>query len=61
MKRSEMLELIKKSVNRQATCAYGADYLAEEILAQLEDAGMKPPLTKRCPVLLTDKHVWEKE
>lgn len=34
---------------------------AKNILSVLEEQGMKPPLKKRCPVLLTDTHVWEKE
>ncbi len=37
------------------------DYLAEQLLEIVEEAGMKPPIKKRCPVLLTDTHVWENE
>lgn len=34
---------------------------ANYILKRLEKAGMKPPVTKRCPILLKDEHVWEQE
>lgn len=33
----------------------------EEVLSDLILSGMKPPLTKRCPVLLTNIHTWQKE
>ena len=34
---------------------------AGQILTMLEKAGLKPPLTKRCPVLLTNIHHWKEE
>ncbi len=34
---------------------------AGEILTMLEGQGMKPPVSKRCPVLLTEIHTWESE
>jgi len=34
---------------------------ADLILNLLENAGLKPPITKRCPVLLTQIHTWENE
>lgn len=34
---------------------------AEHILNVLQQLGMKPPLERRCSVLLTSEHVWEKE
>ena len=34
---------------------------AAYILKKLEKKGMKPPLTKRCPVLLTTINYWEPE
>ena len=34
---------------------------AKIILSKIEEAGLKPPLTKRCPVLLTNIHTWQKE
>ena len=37
------------------------DEFMDSVLQLVEELGMKPPLTKRCPVLLTDKHVWEPE
>jgi hypothetical protein len=39
--------------------AFYAD--AKSLLSKLEQAGLKPPLTKRCPVLLTTIHTWDKE
>ena len=59
MKRSEMLDKLTKAIafNRDLP----ANIVAEGILELIEEAGMKPPLKERCAVLLTDKHVWEKE
>ena len=34
---------------------------AEYILNKLEKMGMKPPLWKSCPVLLTREYYWEDE
>jgi hypothetical protein len=34
---------------------------ADVILTTAEEAGMKPPLRKRCSVLLTEKDYWEPE
>jgi hypothetical protein len=34
---------------------------AKTLLTKLELGGMKPPLTKRCPVLLTNIHYYEEE
>lgn len=34
---------------------------AENILSVLESFGLKPPIQKRCPVLLTQIHTWENE
>lgn len=31
------------------------------LLHFLEQEGMRPPVKKRCPVLLTENHVWELE
>lgn len=38
-------------------------YISDAIilLNAIEKAGLKPPLTKFCPVLLTKEHVWQKE
>jgi hypothetical protein len=59
MKRSQMLEHITDLIafNRNVT----ADKVAEAILNLVEEKGMKPPVFKRCPVLLTHDHFWEKE
>lgn len=60
MKRSEMLYIIVKIM-------HDADYhaprgkIANDILTNLEEAGMKPPVSKNCPVLLTTTHTWEPE
>ena len=34
---------------------------AKMVLDFMEGEGLKPPLTKRCPVLLTSIHTWESE
>jgi len=34
---------------------------ARHILYVLEKMGMKPPLTKNCPIVLDTRHVWESE
>jgi len=60
MKRSEMLEIINDIIFYN-NAGFGSDKLANEILSELELKGMKPPVKKRCPVLLTDAYVWEPE
>jgi hypothetical protein len=60
MKRSEMIDKITKVLDKWAIL-YGDRLMAETILDLLEKEGMKPPITKKCPVLLTDDHVWEEE
>lgn len=65
MKRSVMLAIIR------GTIRYNIGYigevheklpeLSEDILTTMETMGMKPPIKERCPVLFTDKFVWEKE
>lgn len=61
MKRSEAVQLILETFEFQGLGPQMREKDAYMILDALVRAGMKPPLTKRCPVLLTDKHVWEKE
>jgi hypothetical protein len=71
MKRSEVIaeiaelisvvryeDIINKSCG--ASIVDAKEY-AEIILSKLERLGLKPPLTKRCPVLLTNIHTWQKE
>ena len=56
MKRSEVLNELYRLLH----C--GPDYPTEdEILTKLEELGMKPPVAKHCPVLLTTSHTWEPE
>lgn len=62
MKRSKMIKIIAEEVRGITEIAFLSSLdIAERILETVENAGMKPPLKERCPVLLTDKHVWEKE
>jgi hypothetical protein len=61
MKRSEMrqklAELFKNVKHRNSS----DEELAEFVLIAVEGFGMKPPVEKRCPVLLTNTHAWEPE
>lgn len=63
MKRSEMLSVLNDAVIEAGISEkiYNSGEALDFVLKKLEEAGMKPPLKKRCPVLLTDTHVWEKE
>lgn len=61
MKRSEAIKLIMDVFEFQGTGIPMRYKDALAILNTLERCGMKPPLTKRCPVLLTTVHTWEKE
>lgn len=71
MKRSEVVaeiaELIsmvryEDAINRLGGASViDAKEYAEIILSKLERLGLKPPLTKRCPVLLTNIHHWQEE
>lgn len=62
MKRSRMIEEIKDLLVISFDCSrtYG-ESVAEDILVALEKAGMKPPVQKRCAVLLRETHTWEPE
>jgi intein/homing endonuclease len=65
MKRSEMLKKLENFLVKQELegiqIGSREDELANEILWILEEWGMKPPVKKRCSILLTDKYVWESE
>ncbi len=64
MKRSQVLEKLADMLEKQRRdLNNGSDYQdAEQILDYLErEVKMLPPLKERCPVLFTDKAVWEKE
>lgn len=64
MRRSEMVKAIKDLIECNLDNLYqipDATLVAELILYHQEKCGMKPPITKRCPVLLTQVHTWEKE
>jgi hypothetical protein len=66
MKKSEMVDniaciLVSQSPYPQAIDIYKIERLSKMILEEIEKSGMKPPLTKRCPVLLTPIHTWENE
>lgn len=62
MKRSETLKILKDALvdTCEVSCLIHPESL-DFVLTQLEQAGMKPPVEKRCPVLLRTEHVWEKE
>ena len=63
MKRSEMLEILNDAIIESGISEklYNHVDSLDFVLKKLEEAGMKPPVKKRCPVLLTDTHVWEPE
>ena len=63
MKKSEMITLIANEIRAMALQGDGKSFLvmAEEILTAMESKGMKPPIKKRCPVLLRDEFFWEEE
>jgi hypothetical protein len=60
MKRSEMVKRIADFIKYWEGHPR-KDVIADALLNMQEDAGMQPPLVKRCPVLHTDSHVWEDE
>lgn len=60
MKRSQALETIEWLLLK-GDGNISKQELAVIILYNLEKIGMKPPIKKRCPVLLTETHVWEPE
>jgi hypothetical protein len=63
MKKSLMVAKISQILTLNSISKKPKDFveMAKEILALIEENGMKPPLSKSCPVLLTNKHVWEPE
>jgi hypothetical protein len=61
MKRSQALALIMGALMDYDSEGCFGLALAEDILDSLTEAGMKPPVEKRCPVLLTNVHIWDKE
>lgn len=62
MKRSQVLDLIIDYMGVVNICYDGDKHkAANDLLDQLEDWGMKPPIKKYCPILLVDTFVWEKE
>lgn len=67
MKRSEMISLIEDILlqDHDGYCEHASHIsywgIATDILDALQEHGMKPPVKKRCPVLLTEKHTWEPE
>ena len=63
MKRSEVVDLLHRELKRiqKEEVLFGRD-IACELISFLEHRKlMKPPVEKRCPVLLRIEHVWEKE
>jgi hypothetical protein len=59
MKRSEMLEIIKKPLYYRINgCTVCPDYLADEILSAMEEAGIYPPDTIQEGHSVT---MWDKE
>lgn len=63
MKRSEMVYKIARVLydTSMKVSVMNALPAAEEILKMMEQEGMKPPIKEKCPVLFTDRFVWEKE
>lgn len=62
MKRSEVLEFMAETIQYYVAHEQKTwDEVAEVVLFGLEERGMKPPVEKYCPVLLTTKHTWKSE
>jgi len=62
MKKSEMVEILAKSVIRHMKGdAPSDDVMYERILDDLVEYGMKPPVKTHDPVLLTHSYRWEPE
>ena len=64
MKRSEMQRLLAGLLSTMyETDRHPEEQLsnAENVLSTLERYGMKAPLVKKCPVLLTNTYTWENE
>ena len=64
MKRSEMQRILSGLLSTMYETNMhpeGQMRRADKILSVLEDLGMKPPVQKRCPVLLTQINTWEPE
>jgi hypothetical protein len=64
MKRSEMQYLLADFLSTiYETDKHPETQLAraDMILTMLQESGLKPPLTKRCSVLLTNIHTWSEE
>lgn len=64
MRRSEAVKLMTNEyayLSRGGWCEATDEEKMDKILYMLEQVGLKPPVTKFCPVLLTTEHVWQKE
>jgi hypothetical protein len=63
MKRSEMLQILNDAVIESGISRklYNSKEALEFVLTKLEEAGMKPPVERKCPVLLRTEHTWENE
>jgi len=62
MKKSRLLQKIENYLHFHTNVKDSElPELAEGILEIVVESGMKPPLTKRCPILLTNIHHWENE
>ncbi len=61
MKRSEALQLMCDFYDKHCYDYRTHHEFFDKLLTVLQEAGLKPPLTKKCPVLLRTEHVWENE
>lgn len=63
MKKTDAINKVKLLLKMKHGHTVSSDFkqTAKEIVELLEKYGMKPPLTKKCPVLLTTEHHWEPE
>jgi len=65
MKRSEMVqkmaELFEQYSNDKQYIIHSYQSASEMFLNIAVELGMKPPIKKKCPVLLTETHTWEPE
>jgi len=62
MKRSDAVNVIYKYLEQNTDIHdFELSKVASELMTLIEGIGLKPPITKRCPVLLTNIHTWQKE
>jgi hypothetical protein len=64
MKKSEIIQKIVEILKENTDQKYfdtPPEFTAREIFTMLEKSGIKGPVVKKCPVLHTNIHTWDKE